>query len=62
MHWKEKKGIQNMNKVMGAKLWFLIIILSIIWGASFFFVEIAVDKVGSARIDQRVARQDGGWV
>lgn len=31
-----------MNQVMGIKLWGLIIILSMIWGASFFFVEIAV--------------------
>jgi len=34
-----------MNKVMGVKLWCLIIILSIIWGASFFFVEIAVERM-----------------
>ncbi len=34
-----------MNKVMGARLWFLIIILSMIWGASFFFVEIAVERM-----------------
>jgi drug/metabolite transporter (DMT)-like permease len=31
-----------MNQVMGAKLWCLIVMLSMIWGASFFFVEIAV--------------------
>jgi len=37
--------MQNMNQVMGARLWFLIVILSIIWGASFFFVEIAVEKM-----------------
>ncbi|MBT3178111.1 MAG: DMT family transporter [Desulfobacula sp.] len=30
---------------MGIKLWCLIILLSIIWGASFFFVEIAVEKM-----------------
>ncbi len=30
---------------MGVKLWCLIIILSIIWGASFFFVEIAVERM-----------------
>ena len=30
---------------MGAGLWFLIVILSIIWGASFFFVEIAVERM-----------------
>ncbi len=34
-----------MNNVMGARLWCLIVILSIIWGASFFFVEIAVEKM-----------------
>lgn len=34
-----------MNQAMGAGLWFLIVILSIIWGASFFFVEIAVEKM-----------------
>ncbi len=34
-----------MNKVMGVRLWFLIVILSIIWGASFFFVEIAIEKM-----------------
>ena len=34
-----------MNKVMGVRLWCLIIILSMIWGASFFFVEIAVEKM-----------------
>lgn len=34
-----------MNKVMGIKEWGLIIILSIIWGASFFFVEIAVERM-----------------
>ena len=37
--------MQNMNQVMGARLWFLIVILSIIWGASFFFVEIAVERM-----------------
>jgi len=34
-----------MNKVMGIRLWCLIILLSIIWGASFFFVEIAVERM-----------------
>ena len=37
--------MQNMNQVMGAGLWFLIVILSILWGASFFFVEIAVESM-----------------
>jgi len=34
-----------MNKVMGARLWCLIVVLSVIWGASFFFVEIAVERM-----------------
>lgn len=34
--------LKHINKVMGLKEWALIVILSIIWGASFFFVEIAV--------------------
>ncbi|MCK5695652.1 MAG: DMT family transporter [Desulfobacula sp.] len=37
--------MKNMNQVMGAGLWFLIVILSIIWGASFFFVEIAIERM-----------------
>jgi len=37
--------MKNMNQVMGAGLWFLIVILSIIWGASFFFVEVAVERM-----------------
>jgi drug/metabolite transporter (DMT)-like permease len=37
--------MKNMNQAMGAGLWFLIVILSIIWGASFFFVEIAVERM-----------------
>ncbi|MBU8848063.1 MAG: DMT family transporter [Desulfobacterales bacterium] len=39
-----------MNKMMGAGLWFLIAILSIIWGASFFFVEIAVERMAPLTI------------
>lgn len=34
-----------MNNTMGARLWGLIVFLSIIWGASFFFVEIAVERM-----------------
>ncbi|MCD4744569.1 MAG: EamA family transporter, partial [Desulfobacteraceae bacterium] len=38
--------IQNhTNQLMGIKEWGLIIILSIIWGASFFFVEVALKEV-----------------
>jgi len=37
-----KKAMKNMNTAMGLKEWSLIGILSIIWGASFFFVGIAV--------------------
>ncbi len=32
----------NINQTMGIKEWSLIILLSLIWGGSFFFVEIAV--------------------
>jgi len=34
-----------MNKSMDARLWGLILFLSMIWGASFFFVEIAVERM-----------------
>jgi len=37
--------MENINRVMGAGLWCLIGILSLIWGASFFFVEIAVQTM-----------------
>ncbi|WP_300455302.1 DMT family transporter [Desulfobacula sp.] len=33
---------KRFNTVMGVKEWGLIVLLSIIWGASFFFVEIAI--------------------
>jgi drug/metabolite transporter (DMT)-like permease len=36
---------ENINRVMGIKEWGLIIILSIIWGGSFFFVGVAVKEV-----------------
>ena len=36
---------ENVNRVMGIKEWGLIIILSIIWGGSFFFVGVAVKEV-----------------
>jgi drug/metabolite transporter (DMT)-like permease len=39
---KETMETKRFNTVMGVKEWGLIVILSIIWGASFFFVEIAI--------------------
>jgi len=36
---------ENINRVMGFKEWGLIIILSILWGGSFFFVGVAVKEV-----------------
>jgi drug/metabolite transporter (DMT)-like permease len=41
---------ENINRVMGIKEWGLIIILSIIWGGSFFFVGIAVREVAPLTI------------
>lgn len=38
-------GRRLENHVMGAREWILILILSVIWGASFFFVEVAVATV-----------------
>ncbi len=35
----------NINKTMGLADWLLIVILSILWGGSFFFVEVAVEKM-----------------
>ncbi|MCK5101047.1 MAG: DMT family transporter [Desulfobacteraceae bacterium] len=37
--------MKNINKTMGTREWSLIIILSIIWGGSFFFVEVAVRQM-----------------
>ncbi len=38
-----KKSTQDgFNPTMGIKEWVLILVLSVIWGASFFFVEVAV--------------------
>jgi len=39
--------MKKMNNVMDARLWLLIITLSIIWGTSFFFVEIAIERMTS---------------
>ncbi|OGR26288.1 MAG: hypothetical protein A2277_21460, partial [Desulfobacterales bacterium RIFOXYA12_FULL_46_15] len=41
-HVIKKRNKKNMNKVMGFKEWGLIGFLALIWGASFFFVKIAV--------------------
>ena len=35
-----------MNRTMGAKEWSLLILLSLLWGGSFFFAEVALDEVG----------------
>lgn len=37
--------LDSVNKVMGIKEWILIIILSILWGGSFFFVGVAVKEL-----------------
>ena len=45
---KTENNIQNtemVNKVMGIKEWSLIVILSILWGGSFFFVGVAVKEM-----------------
>jgi len=36
---------ETVNKVMGTKEWCLIVILSILWGGSFFFVGVAVKEM-----------------
>jgi len=36
---------ETVNKVMGIKEWCLIVILSILWGGSFFFVGVAVKEM-----------------
>jgi drug/metabolite transporter (DMT)-like permease len=38
-------GKEPANHVMGLKEWLLILLLSVIWGASFFFVEVAVKTI-----------------
>lgn len=43
---KIPKAPENIrNQIMGLNEWLLIIALSVIWGASFFFVEVAVDTM-----------------
>jgi len=39
------RGSEAINRVMGIKEWGLILILSILWGGSFFFVGVAVKEV-----------------
>ncbi len=39
------KNKVDVNHVMGLTEWLLILILSVIWGASFFFVEVTVDTM-----------------
>lgn len=36
---------KNMNRTMGMKEWLLILLLSILWGGSFFFIEVAVKEM-----------------
>ena len=36
---------ETVNKVIGIKEWCLIVILSILWGGSFFFVGVAVKEM-----------------
>ena len=36
---------ENVNRVMGIKEWGLVIVLSIIWGGSFFFTGVAIKEV-----------------
>jgi drug/metabolite transporter (DMT)-like permease len=50
-----------MNPVMGAREWLLLVTLSVMWGGSFFFIEVALrelptltvvlGRVGIAAID-----------
>ncbi len=39
------KKLETVNRVMGIKEWVLLIVLSIIWGGSFFFVGVAVKEL-----------------
>ncbi len=41
----ESSTRENVNRVMGVEEWGLIILLSIIWGGSFFFVGVAVKEM-----------------
>jgi hypothetical protein len=46
MQVKNMKSLNTgmINKTMGIREWSLILVLSIIWGGSFFFVEVAVKE------------------
>ena len=41
----QPSGPQDVNAVMGVREWGLILILSVIWGGSFFFVGVAVKEM-----------------
>lgn len=42
--------MKAVNHSMGSLEWFLLIALSVLWGGSFFFVEVAVDALGPLTI------------
>ena len=42
---EKTRPLEIVNQVMGVKEWVLIIILSIVWGGSFFFVGVAVKEL-----------------
>ncbi len=42
---RERHGLEPVNRVMGIHEWGLIIILSVMWGGSFFFVGVAVKEM-----------------
>ncbi len=42
---EKTQAVEIVNKVMSIKEWVLIIILSIVWGGSFFFVGVAVKEL-----------------
>ena len=44
-HIKAETGNPTINSVMGIKEWGLIILLSIVWGGSFFFAKVAVKEM-----------------
>ena len=44
-HIKTETDNPTINSVMGLKEWGLIILLSIVWGGSFFFAKVAVKEM-----------------
>ena len=44
-HIKAETDNTTINSVMGLKEWGLIILLSIVWGGSFFFAKVAVKEM-----------------